>query len=99
MGEWGTFPVCSCWFRSLIVIHAGRNKMLHPEGERHFAGVGLTGQRPVADGRWNSQIKGEPCLDDLLDDPIMALLWRNSHLEPAKARAMVRALQVLVQRR
>ena len=41
----------------------------------------------------------EPRLDDLLDDPIMALLWRSDRLEPAVARAEVEALRALVRAR
>ncbi|HEX6013703.1 MAG TPA: hypothetical protein VFY87_18270 [Geminicoccaceae bacterium] len=48
------------------------------------------------DGGWQSREKGEPRLDELLDDPMMKLLWRRDRLEPALARAAVRALQALV---
>ena len=41
----------------------------------------------------------EPRLDDLLNDPIMALLWRSDRLEPAEARAEVEALRMLVRAR
>ncbi|HEX6014278.1 MAG TPA: hypothetical protein VFY87_21285 [Geminicoccaceae bacterium] len=41
----------------------------------------------------------EPALDELLDDPIMALLWRGDRLDPARARAAVQALRVLVRHR
>ena len=34
----------------------------------------------------------EPVLNDLLDDPIMQLLWRSEGLEPSQARATVREL-------
>jgi hypothetical protein len=40
--------------------------------------------------------RGEPRLDDLLDDPMMHLLWRSDGLEPHTARATIRALQALV---
>lgn len=33
-----------------------------------------------------------PSLDDLLDDPIMLLLWRSDKLEPSEARATIRKL-------
>jgi hypothetical protein len=35
-------------------------------------------------------------LDELLDDPMMRLLWRRDRLEPSLARAAVLALQALV---
>lgn len=44
--------------------------------------------------RW--QGTREPRLDDLLDDPIMTLLWRYDGLDPAVARAKVQALQELL---
>ena len=34
----------------------------------------------------------EPGLDDLFDDPIMALLWQSDRLEPSRARALIRDL-------
>jgi hypothetical protein len=49
------------------------------------------------DGGWESREQGEPRLDELLDDPMMRLLWRRDRLEPSLARAAVRALQALVQ--
>jgi hypothetical protein len=48
------------------------------------------------DGGWQSREKGEPCLDELLDDPMMELLWRRDGLEPRRARDAVLALQALV---
>ncbi|MCC2662711.1 MAG: hypothetical protein K0S35_633 [Geminicoccaceae bacterium] len=69
------------------------------KGEHRSAGADPTSKRRVGDNRWSSQIDGEPCLDDLLADPIMALLWRNDRLEPDSAHATVKALQALVQGR
>jgi hypothetical protein len=40
--------------------------------------------------------RGEPRLDDLLDGPMMRLLWRSDGLEPHTARATIRGLQALV---
>jgi hypothetical protein len=48
---------------------------------------------------WARRCGGEPRLDELLDDPIMTLLWRSDGLEPASARAMLESLRTLVQRR
>lgn len=42
---------------------------------------------------------GEPGLDELLDDPIMALLWRGDRLDPGTARATVMGLRELLRRR
>lgn len=44
-------------------------------------------------------IAGEPGLDELLDDPIMALLWQGDRLDPGTARATVMALRELLRRR
>lgn len=41
----------------------------------------------------------EPRLEELLDDPIMALLWRGDRLEPGSARATVLALREVLRRR
>jgi hypothetical protein len=59
-----------------------------------FRGRAAT-ERP-RDGGWESRETGEPRLDELLDDPMMRLLWRSDRLEPPRARAAVRALQALV---
>ena len=40
----------------------------------------------------------EPALEELLEDPIMRLLWRADGLEPARARATLLGLQDLVKR-
>ena len=58
-------------------------------------------RRPAAagDGRRGSWTAGEPRLEDVLDDPIVALLWRRDRLEPTSARAAVRDLQALVRGR
>ena len=38
----------------------------------------------------------EPSLDELLDDPLMALLWRRDRLQPGLARARVMALRAVL---
>ena len=53
----------------------------------------------AGDGGWRTRTAGEPCLDELLDDPVMALLWRRDRIEPKAARATVLALRALVQSR
>jgi hypothetical protein len=63
-------------------------------GRRRTPGKGSAGH-----GRWRERTGGEPGLDELLDDPIMALLWRRDRLEPRAARATVLALRALVQNR
>lgn len=50
------------------------------------------------DERWLSEPGAEPSLDELLDDPIMGLLWRADRLEPVTARAAVIGLRAVVRR-
>jgi hypothetical protein len=52
-----------------------------------------------AGGVWQAQSTREPELDELLDDPIMTLLWKGDRLEPSSARATVMELQQLLRRR
>jgi hypothetical protein len=47
----------------------------------------------------NAKTLGEPPLQDLLDDPMMSLVWRRDGLEPQTARAMVQALQAMLRSR
>jgi hypothetical protein len=57
-------------------------------------------ERPQGNGR-RSGVRAagyEPSLEDLLNDPIMLLLWRSEGMEPAAARAAVRQLLSMVQR-
>ena len=51
------------------------------------------------DGPWGGPCRGEPELDELLDDPIMTLLWRGDRLDPDHARATVMALRERVRGR
>ena len=53
----------------------------------------------VADDGWRARTGGEPRLEELLDDPIMVLLWRRDRLEPVAARATVLMLRALVRGR
>ena len=48
---------------------------------------------------WVANGRREPPLAELLEDPIMALLWASDGLDPAAARATVRSLQALVRGR
>ena len=47
---------------------------------------------------WAERCHGEPALQELLDDPIMGLLWRRDRLEPRCARQRIGALGQLVRR-
>jgi hypothetical protein len=62
--------------------------------------VSVVEQQPVRP--WLSSaapdIARDPSLDELLDDPIMLLLWRGDGLEPSQARAAIRNLLVSVRR-
>ena len=64
--------------------------------ERPWTGPAAIGGQATAEGAWRPEAGREPPLAELLDDPIMALLWRADKLDPAAARATVRALQARV---
>lgn len=48
---------------------------------------------------WARRCSGEPRLEELLEDPIMRLIWRRDRLDPYVARARVRALQTALRGR
>lgn len=52
----------------------------------------------VRDG-WSSARRGEPRLEELMEDPIMGLLWRRDGLEPNRARQTLRELGAIVRAR
>jgi hypothetical protein len=41
--------------------------------------------------------RGEPRLEELMEDPMMGLIWRRDGLEPVRARQTLRELQAIVQ--
>jgi hypothetical protein len=57
------------------------------------------GRHATGGDGWLVEAGGEPRLDELLDDPIMGLLWRGDRLEAGSARATVMALRELVRSR
>lgn len=67
-----------------------------PLGEHEVATAesGAPGERRAGSGN-----ASEPRLQELLDDPMMSLVWRRDGLEPSVARATVRSLQALVRGR
>jgi hypothetical protein len=48
--------------------------------------------RNTGENEPSSTVGQEPGLDDLFEDPIMALLWQSDGLEPPRARALIRVL-------
>ena len=64
------------------------------------AGDSLAGNAMPADTmpEWAQRCEGEPALQELLDDPIMGLLWQRDRLEPRCARQRIGALRLLVRR-
>lgn len=46
---------------------------------------------------WSMGRKGEPRLEELMEDPMMGLIWRRDGLEPIHARETMRELQAIVQ--
>ena len=61
---------------------------------RPWTGPAAIGRHAAAAGAWRHEAGREPPLAELLDDPIVALLWRADRLDPAEMRAEVRALQL-----
>ena len=49
-------------------------------------------------GTATQDIAPSPSLDDLLDDPIMLLLWRGDGLEPSQTRAAIHGLLAAIRR-
>ncbi len=71
----------------------------HP-GQAWTGPVAVGGQDAAVEGAWRAEGAGrEPPLAELLDDPIMALLWRGDRLEPRSARATVLGLREVLRRR
>ena len=60
--------------------------------ERSWSGPAVIGGQAAAAGAWHPKAGREPALAELLDDPIMALLWRADRLDPRGVRAELRAL-------
>ena len=52
----------------------------------------------VARDGWNATQR-EPRLEELMEDPMMGLLWRRDGLEPSRARETLRKLRAIVQAR
>ncbi len=45
---------------------------------------------------WDTGRLGEPRLEELMEDPMMGLIWRRDGLEPMRARETLRELQAIV---
>ena len=61
---------------------------------RSWSGPAVVGGQAAAAGAWHPEAGREPALAELLDDPIMALLWRADRLDPNEVRAELRALRL-----
>ena len=57
-----------------------------PSGQlgRSWTGPAVIGGHAAAAGAWHPEAGREPPLAELLDDPIMALLWRADRLDPGR---------------
>jgi hypothetical protein len=73
--------------------------MTHGDRSRASCASASASRTYAEDGAWGGQCRGEPELDEILDDPIMTLLWRGDRLEPDHARATVMALRERVRGR
>jgi hypothetical protein len=51
----------------------------------------------AASADWDMSRRGEPRLEELMEDPMMGLIWRRDGLEPVQARQTLRELQAIVQ--
>lgn len=65
-------------------MHADRQESRKPS----------SGIKPNSD--WSVGRKGEPRLEELMEDPMMGLIWRRDGLEPVHARQTLRELQAVV---
>ena len=57
------------------------------------------GSRPaeaITLGEWGAAQRGEPRLEELMEDPMMGLLWRRDGLEPTRVRETIRELRAIV---
>ena len=56
---------------------------------RSWSGPAAIGGQAAAAGAWHPEAGREPPLTELLDDPIMALLWRADRLDPGRGARRV----------
>jgi hypothetical protein len=62
--------------------------------DRHEHRSQPSGNAVAAD--WTLGQNREPRLEELLEDPMMGLIWRRDGLEPIRARQTLRELQAIV---
>ena len=63
------------------------NRDRREDGSRHAA--------PAADG-WHGRQSGEPRLEELIEDPLMGLIWRRDGIDAVRGRATLLELQAIV---
>ena len=63
---------------------------MHDDRQEH--GSPLAG----AAGDWCFGTAGEPRLEELMEDPMMGLIWRRDGLDPPRARQTLFELQAMV---
>ena len=63
-------------------------------GDRQEQRKPLSGIKTSSD--WGVGRRGEPRLEELMEDPMMGLIWRRDGLEPVHARQTLRELQAFV---
>ena len=51
---------------------------------------------PVVLDGWSATRRGEPRLEELMEDPMMDLIWRRDGIEPGRARETLRKLRAIV---
>jgi hypothetical protein len=62
--------------------------------DRHEHRTPSSGINATSD--WSVGRQGEPRLEELMEDPMMGLIWRRDGLEPVHARQTLRELQAVV---
>ena len=62
--------------------------------DRHEHRTPSSGINATSD--WSVSRQGEPRLEELMEDPMMGLIWRRDGLEPVHARQTLRELQAVV---
>ena len=89
-----------------VALPAPRSVHLHLEQTLRSRSTRLSPGQPErrptgAEGEdgWHHGNRQEPSLAELLDDPIMALLWRRDGLEPPAARILLKSLQAMLHQR
>ena len=53
-------------------------------------------RQAVAPEGWHGKHSGEPRLEELMEDPLMGLIWRRDGIDEVRGRETLRELQAIV---